>query len=142
MRLKRLLGATLIVFAIFSCDNKSSVFNWPNESNLILNDTLEIAYQDTFFNADEKIWITFDSLLSDSRCPLNVVCVWEGNAEVSFVLYSEGEEAEFTLNTYSGFTNDTTIFAYDISLIDVFPYPHIDSVYTMDDYSVQIIITQ
>lgn len=149
MRLGVLLTGTLIVLAVFGCNmnegltpSDENMFNWPAENSLILNDTLEIGYQDTLFNSDDSIWIAFDSLVSDSRCPIGAVCKWEGNAELSFMFYWDNETNRFSLNTHSTFTNDTTLWGYQISMINVFPYPHTVSLYTVEDYSVEIVITR
>ncbi len=109
----------------------------PNQQ-LTLGDTLGIAYQDTLFNCEEDIWISFDSLVADSRCPIGVVCIWEGNAEVSLTF----DSTRFHLNTYPNFRTDTTISSFHIDLIDVQPYLHIDSLYTDEQYSVAIRVTR
>lgn len=37
----------------------------------------------------------------DSRCPSDVTCVWEGNAEVDMTLMFDNKEEAFTLHTAS-----------------------------------------
>lgn len=129
----------VIILNILSCGNNDIVSS-GKINNLFFNDTLKIVYQDTLFNHDEDIWITFDSLITDSRCAIGTECKWEGNAELLFVFYKV-EEIEFILNTYYGFRTDTTINNYNISLINVLPYPHKDSLYTASDYSAEITIS-
>ncbi len=105
---------------------------------LTLKDTLNIAYRDTLFNHEENIWLSFDSLIADSRCPIGVQCIWEGNAEVSLIFNS----IQFNLNTHGSYTRDTTISTYHIGLMDVRPHPHIDSLYTKNQYSVKVMVTK
>ena len=66
-----------------------------------------------------------DSVLGDSRCPSNVQCVWEGNAEVRFLFTVDSIQTDFALNTNGGmqFNSDTIIDGYSISLLDLSPYP-------------------
>ena len=125
----------------FACE-KSSVTDSTVINELILNDTLTIAYQDTLRNPAENSWLTFSSLVADSRCAINVVCVWEGNAEISFTFFNGVKSASFNLNTHPMFGRDTTVLGFDFSLIEVDPYPHIDSLYTAEDYSVSVLMTK
>lgn len=82
-----------------------------------------------------NVMLYFDSLLSDSRCPANVECVWEGNAEVSLVLLSDEVGERFTLNTSSQTGPTSFIFnGYNFSISRLNPRPHTDSSYNRDDY--------
>jgi len=80
----------------------------------------------TFKTADDGIIkLSFDDI-EDSRCPLNVICVWEGQAEVTLKVTISGEEPvdlklinrvnhpELGIDTLGNF-----IF----TLEDVLPYP-------------------
>jgi len=112
--------------------------NTENNITLFFNDTLSIVYHDTLRNPEESLWITFDSLLEDSRCPTDLMCWWEGNACLLFDVNKNNIEHRIFLNTYTGFTRDTTILKYRIFLIEVLPIPHSDSVYTPAEYMAKI----
>ncbi|MCE9617101.1 MAG: hypothetical protein K8Q88_01890 [Nitrosarchaeum sp.] len=59
--------------------------------------------------------------IEDSRCPLDVTCIWEGRASVTLYIYNQTQYRAITLNT-----NDAKTFrvdSYEINLIDVLPYP-------------------
>ncbi len=132
-----LLILFIVVLNALNCNkNKNLIVNPSKNNTLTLNDTISVAFHDTLFNYEKNIWLSFDSLLTDSRCPIGVICKWEGNARVSFIFTS----IRFNLNTYESFTNDTTILNYHINLIYVWPYPHIDSLYTNDKYYAEIIM--
>ncbi|MCJ7813621.1 hypothetical protein MUP95_09940 [bacterium] len=135
----------IVAFNTINCERIFNSFLSPineNKTNsnhiLTLNDTLSIACRGTLFNHEENIWLSFDSLITDSRCPIGVQCVWEGNAKVSLIFNS----IQFNLNTHASFARDTTISTYHIDLIYVWPYPHIDSLYTKNQYSVEIMVTK
>ena len=102
------------------CDNDLSL-----KSTLLLNDTTEIANFETKFNFEQNLSLRMDSVLNDSRCPSNVVCVWEGNAEVRFLLRVDSVQTDFTLNTHGSgrFNSDTLIGGYKIKLLSLSPYP-------------------
>ena len=95
------------------------------ESTLLLNDTVEMANFETKYNHEKNIVLRMDSVLGDSRCPSNVQCVWEGNAEVRFLFTVDSKGTDFVLNTHGGkqFNSDTVISGYRIKLLDLAPYP-------------------
>ncbi len=140
MRLIVPLVISLFFSSGMNC-KEGGVFTPGNsKDNLVLGDTLEVAYQDTLFGTDENVWLTFDSLLEESRCPVNVTCVWAGNAKISLTFFASENKSRFELNTHPMFTQDTTILAHKIALIEVTPYPHTDSLYIPQDYATKITI--
>jgi hypothetical protein len=69
-----------------------------------------------------------------------VTCVWEGNAEVIFTLHQAGRQHAFTLNTHPTYTTDTTFSDLSVALLDVMPYPHVDSTYRAEQFVVRIFV--
>jgi len=68
--------------------------------------------------------IAFDTVLEDSRCPVDVECVWEGNAKVGLRLVSDESSAPFELN--SSQQGGETMFAhagYSVTIDSVDPKP-------------------
>lgn len=57
---------------------------------------------------------------TDSRCPLNANCIWEGEAEVYLKAESGNEKTEFKM---TGIGSDTTVFGHKIKFVDLLPYP-------------------
>jgi len=73
--------------------------------------------------------VLFDSVVGDSRCPSDVECVWEGNAEVAIAIRPSLETPTLlSLNTNPGFATEVTYVSYAIALIDLEPYPRTDRV--------------
>ncbi|MBN2412872.1 hypothetical protein JXQ31_14380 [candidate division KSB1 bacterium] len=130
----------LIAFIIFNICNDDGIFEPGGDNTIVLGDTLNVGYGTTLQNIQEHIWITFDSVYEDSRCPLNVDCVWAGNAKLGFTFKQSIRKTSFSLNTHANFKRDTTVYFYQISLIDVLPYPHSDSTNTAKDYTAQIVV--
>ena len=95
------------------------------KSTLPLNDTIELANFETRYNYENKLSLRMDSVLSDSRCPSNVMCIWEGNAEVRFLFMVDSIQTYFVLNThgFTPFNTDTIISGYEIKLLKLSPYP-------------------
>ena len=58
--------------------------------------------------------------IGDSRCPLDVTCLWEGDVTVSMSIKNQ------TFRTSVGFTSDyvfSYITPYEITLVDIQPHP-------------------
>ena len=92
-------------------------------SQFNLGDTVTLAFREIGENETTHTTLQFDSILEDSRCPIDVMCFWEGNARISFVLEEPGGRHRFALNTYGGFTRDTIIADRHVELLDVLPRP-------------------
>jgi hypothetical protein len=76
---------------------------------------------------DDTLDIRFDAVDEDSRCPADVVCVWEGNAQVSLSV-STGPPRSVTmaLNTNPTFATEERYADYMVRLVRLDPYPHTD----------------
>jgi hypothetical protein len=66
--------------------------------------------------------VEFKSVQGDSRCPMNVVCVWQGDAAVRLGLSLGGERADTTL--HSTLEPRAIVFGgYDVGFVHLEPYP-------------------
>jgi len=137
-----LLVGFVLLITVARCGQSGAANDEHRSDPVALPDTLDIAYRDTLFLADGADWITFDSLAHDSRCPTGATCVWEGNAEVGFALYQDDGRHVFALNTHPNFLNDTTLTALSISLLDLTPYPHVDSTYRSEQYTARVFLSR
>ena len=76
--------------------------------------------------AGDDLKLCFDAVVSDSRCPANAVCIWQGAATASFSFTKNGKTHRFNLSTINmqpNYTKDTVIAEYKIEFINLFPYP-------------------
>ena len=73
----------------------------------------------------DNVRLCFDSLISDSRCPANAMCVWAGSAVAKFSLTKNGESTSFNLATlkYGSYNKDTVLLGYKIEFVNLSPYP-------------------
>lgn len=73
----------------------------------------------------DNLRLCFDSLISDSRCPANAMCVWAGSALAKFSLAKNGESTSFNLVTlkYGNYNKDTVLLGYKIEFVNLSPYP-------------------
>jgi len=71
-----------------------------------------------------ELYFVFTEILSDSRCPQNVVCVWEGDAEAAVVGDLPGEiQINCVLHTSGMFSQSCDMGPYRVFLLWVEPYP-------------------
>jgi hypothetical protein len=70
------------------------------EKEIKLNQEFKLRYQEQAIIRSEELIIKFLALLEDSRCPVNVDCIWEGNGKIQIgVKKNSGEFKTFVLNT-------------------------------------------
>ena len=138
IKLKSFLLILFILFFFSHCLKNP----FTSGSNFSLNDTLSVKYHETLYNFDLNISIKFEALNSDGRCPIGRMCFWEGNAAVTFLFVDNGDVSEVLLNTCNNFRTDTLINGYNIELIDLLPYPKLNSTYAAEDYKAVIKISK
>lgn len=72
-------------------------------------------------------YICFDSLLTDSRCPKDVECVWKGTALIKVTFSEMGNSHQFVMSLKDfpdlGYPSDTTINGHRIIFTDLIPHP-------------------
>jgi hypothetical protein len=76
----------------------------------------------------EDLNITFDSITEDSRCPVNVGCVWEGRATVVITISKNGRTHGTPALSLYGLNRPTeestkSVPGYLISFVKLDPYP-------------------
>ena len=132
--------AGFVLLISFARCKQSGAASEGGPGSVVLPDTLTLAYRDTLFLPGGTDWLTFDSLAHDSRCATGATCIWEGNAEVGFLLFQDDQQHIFALNTHPDFLNDTTLTTRSIALLDLTPYPHVDSAYQAEQFAVRIFV--
>lgn len=122
----------LCTMASFAQDNKENERNTPE----IIS---KISIGENFLLPDGKTSIQFTKVLSDSRCPEGVTCVWAG--EVTFIVsvVAEGRSNEKTLKIGSE-TLITTLENLSIYALDVYPKPKADTKINPEDYILNVLI--
>lgn len=79
--------------------------------------------------------ITFVAVTEDSRCPVDVTCVWAGNATVELkVSISDAVDTTVTLNTDLE-PRATTIGRHELRLVALAPVPRSDVRIAPGDYT-------
>jgi hypothetical protein len=146
MRHKTIIRLSIILLSILifaGCEvSQCTCFCSDYEAKeLILNDTIDLKYRELYCDPAYAIRLSFDSI-SDSRCPIGASCFWEGNASIKFIVTDKRDSVDtFRLNTFGGYHSDTLVGGLRYELIDLLPYPEIGKDYSLDDYTVQVLIS-
>jgi hypothetical protein len=76
--------------------------------------------------AGDDLTLCFNAVVSDSRCPANAMCIWQGAATATFSFTKNNDTHRFNLSTITmkpNYTKDTVIAGYKIEFINLLPYP-------------------
>jgi hypothetical protein len=109
-----LAAITLVIF--FSCKKESDT----DTVSVEVGNCSELPLE------SEDYILCFDSVVEDSRCPANAVCVWQGVAKAKFRFTINNQEHPVTLSTSDlppYYSNDTTVAGYHLKLTSLLPYP-------------------
>jgi hypothetical protein len=83
--------------------------------------------------------IAFLRVAEDSRCPLDVDCVWAGNGRVELRLSGGAADREVSLNTTEG-SRDVEFAGLRIALEVLDPYPRTTTPTDPDDYVATFVV--
>jgi hypothetical protein len=67
--------------------------------------------------------ITFRKVTEDSRCPINAVCVWEGDAQIEVTVSRDGAAAETRVLSLSQPNNEARIGDLFVRFVSLAPHP-------------------
>ena len=96
-----------------------------------------MPYGESTHIQDKDISIKFYGVGGDSRCPIGVRCVWEGNAEIFLEIKDETYSLNTSLEPKEVYTSN-----YKIELISVIPYPVYGENIEVEDYTIQLLVTK
>ena len=83
----------------------------------------ELSVGDRAVFASYGVEVRFEGITADSRCPVDVTCVWAGDAAAALLLSTPGSEpGTVTLHTAPG-SDSTTAGALVLTLVRVEPLP-------------------
>lgn len=133
----RIIKALPLVF-ILSCTQYSELPFPELNSISIRNDpvVVHLNYKQEVV-IDDQIKIRFESVGSDSRCPIDVYCIWAGDGEVFFNISTGNSSQVYTVHTTLE-PREIVIDNYVIQLINLLPATRSDRQIKPEDYNVEI----
>jgi len=85
----------------------------------------------------------FERVAEDSRCPIDALCVWEGDATLVVSLRAaSGERQWFELHTGGDRPRETSFAGYTVRLIDLLPAQRSDRAIPPADYRATLVVTR
>ena len=103
--------------------------------------TLKVGQSATI--ASEDLKLQFDTVVSDSRCPSDVVCIQAGEAKIRLIATQNG--AHTTLNLIEqGLTSGLNVVNYKTYTIEfkLSPYPVSTRMLGASDYRLELTVTK
>ena len=135
----RTMGTAAVVLLALSCGQASEPVPDRNltVSPPVTHVTLHVGETVVVNHVD----ITFNAVLEDSRCPVDVTCVWEGNARIELGVGpgfgGDGPTIQMILNTSLGL-REGEAWGQRITLVDVRPAPVSTEPIPADAYEVDL----
>jgi len=113
--------AILIAGCALPSDSNGAV---KNELTLRYGESKSLLGEDVRRAPGEDIHVTFEKVLEDSRCPVGVTCVWEGNAKIRLSLLELDILSAGELNSNVKIDPDSLLLAgYMFRIKSLDPYP-------------------
>lgn len=130
--MKKIFPILLLGFVMtwFSCQNEFI------PESFLLEQEETFRYGGTYYSGNSlKFKITE---VNDSRCPSDVVCVWQGEAKIKIQLESP-VKGNMELSTYH--QQKDTVGMYAFELVGVSPYPVSTKNIELSEYSITLKIS-
>ena len=124
--------------AMAACGNKVST---PDGEKIPLGREFTLAPGQSVVVEDD-VRLTLKSVSDDSRCPVDVTCVWEGDAKVAVEVITPTPRAEHELHTSSRFDREAKHGAYRITLVELEPAPRSTAPPSSSDYRATFVVVR
>lgn len=135
----------LVGFLLIGAAGCGALLTAPRgDTALVAPDTAVLAIGDEV-TVDGALAVRIVEIPHDSRCPVDVTCVWAGNAEVVLSTTAGGVERVFTLNTLEHSAlgpRSVEVGGYRLTLLRLRPRPRSDVAIAPEDYRIMLEITQ
>jgi hypothetical protein len=107
------MSTTLMLVTLLACASTATA---PVNEDFTLAVGESVAVQGT------PMTIRFLGVPEDSRCPINALCIWAGNARVELELRGLDAPATVSVNSFNG-AKEVVYGSYRIGLVQLLPVP-------------------
>lgn len=136
--MKHLLFTLVLLFSTMGFAQDST--NVKVEAPKIVN-KLQFG-KSAIFNAIE---VKFVELVSDSRCPQGVSCVWSGEVVILVDVLENGKKLETKKMTFNSLGKGNDIYVSEgltITGVNISPYPVYGEKIALEEYRMQLFVKQ
>ncbi len=97
-----------------------------------------------FETTGELLTCCLDSVIKDSRCPIDAVCIWQGIAVARFTVNAKNETHVITLATssFAPYKRDTILAGFKMEFVNLEPIPSMSNPAKYSDYVAEVSITK
>ena len=127
-----------------NAQNNSNTANNSNGERAVLGREFKLGYGRETVVEGSGLRVKFAEVVADSRCPVGVTCVWEGDAEVRLDVAGAGgaEASQVTLHTSDRFGRESKHAGYVFKLVSLTPQPKADSKLNPSDYVLTLSVSK
>ena len=122
MNIKTIFGIPLLLL-MSNCKTQTS----KTETTVATNNTVTIGLDKQVKIPNSKVSLQFREVVEESRCPVDVTCIWEGIAIINIEGISGNEKTNFQVGTRDflpkNVTKSFSFSGYRFTLTDLKPYP-------------------
>lgn len=138
------LAVTTVAIAMAACGrNTDPVDQGSTFVHVEAGDTIRLAYGESATLGSGGARITFRAVEGDSRCPINAVCVWAGDAHIRLAGIDAAAGTMIDLHLHTRLEPRSAEFAdFRIELLEVAPAPVDPPAARAEDYSVRLAISR
>ena len=128
----------LLLVEVAGCNNPTASDQTPDSALLPASREIVLHYGDDVRLEGSVLRKGFGEILEDSRCPVDVVCVWEGNGKVVIgIAAGMGPTHPLTLNT--SLEPQSVIWSgIRVTLLELNPAPRSGKRTPPEEYSVRL----
>lgn len=91
---------------------------------------------------DDRLTLRLLEVPSDSRCPVDVTCVWAGEATVVLTATVANADTRLELHSPANATPDVSVGGYQVRLLALRPEPRSKEPIAQSEYRVDLIVTR
>ncbi|MFX1534075.1 MAG: hypothetical protein ACFFDI_07570 [Promethearchaeota archaeon] len=116
-------------------------FQTPNTQNVFLDESFNLHVDEKAYIDSIELVVTFLNVKEDSRCPSDVVCVWEGDVAIEVNIILNGQNrGNFELNRSN--LHKASFGGYYLKLIELNPYPSSSEPIPLSSYNANFKVGQ
>ena len=130
--------STLLAVSAIGCGNPTASDQTRDSALLPLSQEVVLEHGQDIRLEGSVLRVSFGAVLEDSRCPVDVTCVWEGNAKVEIgIAAGMGPTHALVLN--STLEPRSVVWSgIRVTLLELTPAPHAGIPIPPEDYVVRL----
>lgn len=132
------LSPVLLALGATGCGNPTAPDQTRDSALLTLSREIVLQYGEDIRLEGSVLRLNFGEVLEDSRCPVDVTCVWQGNGKVVIgIAAGMGPTHALFLNT-SVEPRSVVWSGIRVTLLELTPAPHSETEIPLEEYRVRL----